>query len=61
MKQLRVLALVDNKADAIDLSYQFLTWDDNATKRDFARRYFTPRSDHDGDSEASAASSDTSA
>lgn len=54
----RVLALADNKADAVDLSYQFLTWDDNATKRDFARRYFTPRSDHDGDSEAPAASSD---
>lgn len=57
----RVLALIGNKADAVDLSYQFLTWDDNATKRDFARRYFTPRSDHDGDSDAQAASSDNSA
>ncbi|HJU38471.1 MAG TPA: type I-E CRISPR-associated protein Cse2/CasB, partial [Tahibacter sp.] len=43
----RVVQLVDGSVDAVDLAYLFLTWPDNATKRDFARRYFSPRTPHD--------------
>lgn len=50
----RVLQLFDGRAEAADLAYQFLTWPDNATKRDFARRYFSSRTPHDGEDQPAA-------
>lgn len=51
----RALQLADNKADPIDLAYLFLTWEQDGTKRDFARRYFTPAADSDAESPSTAA------
>lgn len=53
----RALQLVEGKADAIDLAYLFLTWSENATKRDFARRYFAPRAPVDSAEEIQVADS----
>lgn len=55
----RVVQLVDGNVDATDLAYLFLTWNDNATKRDFARRYFLPRTPHDAGGEPAAESAAT--
>ncbi|WP_313915853.1 type I-E CRISPR-associated protein Cse2/CasB [Tahibacter sp.] len=57
----RALQLVDGRADVINLSYIFLTWAENATKREFARVYYAPRSLHDAGDDAVAATSSTDA
>jgi CRISPR type I-E-associated protein CasB/Cse2 len=57
----RALQLADGRADAVDLSYIFLTWADNATKREFARRYFAPRGVHDDGDDGAADLSSTDA
>lgn len=48
----RALHLADNRADPIDLAYLFLTWEQDRTKRDFARGYFTPTADPDTDADS---------
>jgi len=57
----RALQLVDGRADAVNLSHIFLTWVDNATKREFARHYFAPRGLHDAGDDAVAVPSSTDA
>lgn len=57
----RALQMVDGKLDAADLAELFLTWPDNSTKRDFARRYFAYRSPHDNGDDTPAAVPSTSA
>lgn len=57
----RALQLADGRADAINLSHIFLTWADNATKREFARIYFASRGLHDAGDDIAAAPSSTDA